>query len=47
MFCYTEADLKWAILTRAILSKSRVTEEQLNEAKSLDLATMPDKSKHP
>ena len=41
------ADLSGANLSNADLTKTRVTEEQLKKAKSLDLATMPDGSKHP
>jgi len=42
----SEADLSGANLYKANLMRTLVTEAQLKKAKSLDLATMPDGSKH-
>ncbi len=47
-FAYlSEANLSEANLSEANLSEAKVTVEQLDTAKSLQGATMPDGSKHP
>ena len=42
----SRADLSAAALTEAVLGRAKVTSEQLDSARSLEGATMPDGSAH-